>query len=231
MVETRKQARRTETEMADFIKVETDKYFASEAFQESLKVFIGNAVTAACQGLMEKIVAPLKQEIADLRKEIVEAKRKGNDNEQYSRRSNVRIYGFPEEKDEDCTAKVVDFFYTEMGLTFPSNEIDRAHRVGRRNESSNKGRPVIVKFKSYNSKRAVMKARKETLQGKVFYIHEDLTFFNRKLLQLAKDDYPDTPVWSVDGRILVKLDGRVKPYVPSADISGWPLYPPAVQAE
>ena len=57
---------------------------------------------------------------------------KASANEQYSRRYNIRVSGLPEEKDKDCTDKVVKFCQENLetsNVTFEN--VDKAHRVGK----------------------------------------------------------------------------------------------------
>ncbi|CAB4031961.1 Hypothetical predicted protein [Paramuricea clavata] len=222
-VQTRSQARAPPNfegdDMKEYIKSEVEKYFGSVAFQDSLREFITDSVKMACKNLVESIVVPIKDEIQALKTELIEVKRKCNDNEQYSRRSSVRIYGIPEGPKENCIKKVCDFFQKEMDLAFAEEDIDRTHRVGKKNRDGN--RAMIVKFKAYDSKRSVMKVKKARLSNKTFSVYEDLTFLNRKLLYLARNEYKETPVWTIDGRVLVNMDGRVQPYVPTVNIYTW----------
>ena len=54
-----------------------------------------------------------------------------DDNEQYSRRSCVRIHGLDYNCDEDNNVmEKVERCYRDMGIDFNLNEIDRAHYVG-----------------------------------------------------------------------------------------------------
>ena len=66
-----------------------------------------------------------------------------NNNEQYSRRSNVRIYGIPEKKVEDYYDAVVNFCRNSLKC-----EIDQTHRV-RKQRNDPTPRAMIVTFLSY----------------------------------------------------------------------------------
>ena len=63
--------------------------------------------------------------------------------------------------------------------------------------------------------------------GDGFTVYEDLTFVNRKLLQMARNEHKDTPVWTIDGKVFLNVDGRVRAYIPSEDKTRLPLYPHA----
>ena len=57
---------------------------------------------------------------------------KCDDNEQYSRRSCLRIHGVEvnENEDEDGIMNVLEDCYSSVNLRFDANDIDRAHRIG-----------------------------------------------------------------------------------------------------
>ena len=100
--------------------------------------------------------------------------------DQYSRRSSMRIMGIPEvtaESTDDLATKVVG----SLGVEINTRDIDRSHRVGRRDDD--KPRTILVKFVSHRGKTEVMRAKKNLksigtkkigAQGKIF-INEDLT--------------------------------------------------------
>ena len=180
-VDTRQHKSNPGSNMAEGIKAEIDKYLKSESFLETLKSFIQTSVEQACEMLVKKMVDPLRDEIRDLKSELATVQRKHNKNEQYSRRTNVRIFGILEEKDEDCMAKTLAFLNDQLGLRFKDSNIDRVHRVGRPRLDA--PHPMIVKFMVYRSKVQVLKLKKTKLVGKKFYINEDLTYCNFKLLR------------------------------------------------
>ena len=61
-----------------------------------------------------------------------------------------------------------------------------------------------------------MKVKKEKLAAKDFYVNEDLTYSNLKLLKQAGQDYKDHAAWSIDG-VFVKVDDKIRPYKPNLD--------------
>ena len=62
---------------------------------------------------------------------------------------------------EDCTEKVLQFCQSVLHIENPGDvlQIDRSHRIG--NQTSNKTRPIVVRFKDTNSKLRV----KDALRG------------------------------------------------------------------
>ena len=167
------------------------------------------------------IVDPLKKQIDCLSDELANTEIHANENEQYSRRCNVRIHGIPEVESENCYEVVVDFFRKDLRCEVNESEIDRTHRVGKR-QAGYKPRAIIVKFCSYQSKAKVMKS-KTILKGKPLFVNEDLTAVNKRLFDVARRELRPLPVWSSDGKILVKLqnervvrvksEGDIKQYI------------------
>lgn len=123
---------------------------------------------------------------------------KAKDNEQYSRRHNIRIVGFPEEKDENCAEKVTKFGKETLQLPISSTDIDRAHRVGK---PSHEHRAIIVRLQSHRHK--IMKTRR-SLKGTNVFINEDLTKGNQQLFSEARKLTNVKLAWTRDGRIFVK---------------------------
>ena len=97
--------------------------------------------------------------------------------DQYSRKSSVRIRGVLEQKGEDIEALTLDTLKEKIGIVINQNDIDIVHRVGRRQE--NKPRPILVKVLSHKTKEKVMRAKKKATNVK---INEDLAPGIKRLL-------------------------------------------------
>ena len=81
---------------------------------------------------------------------------KCDDNEQYSRRSCLRIHGVEvkENEDEDGIMNVLEDCYSSVNLQFDANDIDQAHRIGLPyidNNSGKKVKSILVKFRSWKA--------------------------------------------------------------------------------
>lgn len=213
MPETRQQKSNLGPDMAEVLKAEIDQYFKSDSFLESLKFFVQSSVEQACALIVERMVTPLRNKIHDLKSELANVRRKCNENEQYSRRANIRIFGIPEEKGEDCMKKTLAFLDEQLGLKFKESDIDRVHRVGR--PRTNATRALIVKFMAYRSKVQVLKIKKVKLDGKKIYINEDLTYCNLRHLQRVRVEHKDCPVWTVDGKVFFRTEAGKSEHVPN----------------
>ena len=120
---------------------------------------------------------------------------KCDDNEQYSRRSCLRVHGldFSCDEDEGVMKKVEKC--NDMGIEFNQNEIDRVHYIGKpyMDKTKNKKvRSLIIKFKSWKSKTTFYKSRprnhldRQKKPGSSFNVSLDLTKRRYNLLMKAR---------------------------------------------
>ena len=198
---------------------------AEESFQLALKKSVDAAVASAVEPFNKKLaefeqhvprVTDLEKKINDLESRLSAAQEeaklainKANDNEQYSRKYNLRFIGIEEKKDENCTELIVAFCKEKLGIVVPANTIDRAHQVGKKSEG--KTRAILVKFMIYNSKLMVC-IQKKLLKDSDFYINEDLTYINMKLFSHARKYASNIKsTWFSDGKLFVRgeLDDKI----------------------
>ena len=118
---------------------------------------------------------------------------KCDDNEQYSRRSCLRIHGveLKENEDEDGIMNVLEDCYSSVNLQFDANHIDRAHRIGlpyTDKKSGKKVKSIIVQFRSSRAHQRFCKGRPryyaDSSKKPGFPISFDLT--KRRYLLLTK---------------------------------------------
>ena len=180
-----------------------------------------DAILKAFNAALEEIIKPLNKEIVSLQSEVKmlksklsEASAKANDNEQYSRRNNIRIFGLPETEGEDCYDLVLKLCQNDLEINVARDELDRAHRVGKPKDSRDgqtlpPPHAMIVKLAGYSAKMKFFRARRKLGPKKIF-INEDLTKENHKLLLHVKKQCPEgVSVYSVDGTIMVRTSDRV----------------------
>ena len=161
--------------------------------------------------------------ISTLEVQVNELHLKLDDQEQYSRRNNLRVTGVPENVNEDVGEKIVELCNAELNLgdvQVKPEHIDRVHRVGPRREGVS-SRPILVKFATYRTRQLVYKKRSrlklrnntEAEEGdqngrpNPIYINEDLTKYRSNLLwkaRVKKKDKMINDCWSYDGNILIK---------------------------
>ena len=71
--------------------------------------------------------------------------------EQYSRRNAVRLLSVEENSVEDCEQIAREIFQDRLAVDIKIHQIDRAHRVGRKQQEST--RAILIKFTSYRYKK------------------------------------------------------------------------------
>ena len=186
-------------------------YLTSQYFKDIIAKAVKEAVGQAVESMLKELkaeIAVLQGKVKTLEGTIEKVAAKANDNEQYSRRQNVRVTGFVEEEEENCAEKFVNLCREKIGLDVNDEIVDRAHRVGKKEEGAN--RAIIVRLKTHKDKFTILRNRKN-LRGSGFYINEDLTKINQKLSYTARVTCTNVDTsWTVDGKIFVKRksDGR-----------------------
>ncbi|KAI4466569.1 l1 transposable element-related [Holotrichia oblita] len=130
------------------------------------------------QVLTEKVVQ-LEAELIATRSEV---RKSVDDLEQYSRRNNLRIFGVPEEANEDTKVLVSKFCKDKLKLNVGPELMDACHRLPAKEQQQ---RPIIVKFHDRATKANVC-SRKQELRGTKFVIREDLTRTRHLLMVEAK---------------------------------------------
>ena len=146
-----------------------------------------------------------------LKKQVDSNTRKLDELETYSRRNCLIFHGISGSKHEshsDLEEKVLELI---CKLNIPDwlpdgSIIDRGHRLGKWIKS--KQRPVIVKFTSYRHRSKVW-LNKKYLKGSGSSISESLTGRRLILYQESKEFFGKENVWTSDGTICIRLNGRV----------------------
>ena len=184
------------------------------AFAKRFDAYMANSklFKDTISGAVEAAVGSIRTEVEDLKEEVVKLKslldtvtQKAIDNEQYSRRNNIRIFGIPEVQGEDCYEIILNLCQGKLNIVCTREELDRVHRVGKQNTAGEAGpRAIIAKLRGHSTKMKFMKSRKNLVEEKI-YINEDLTRENLRLLkQCRKSCGESTKVYSIDGKIIVR---------------------------
>lgn len=121
--------------------------------------------------------AALKKQYEKHKKEIESLKERVTEAERYKRRWCLRLYGLPEQDNENIKHRVVEIcqkIAPEMG-TRAAERIDVAHRLGRR--ADNKNRSIIILFTLRSVRDEIWRAAKNNgyLREKKLRLGEDLT--------------------------------------------------------
>ena len=135
-----------------------------------------------------------------------------DDLEQYTRRTNIRIFGILEPSGtdpEDIDAKAIDFFANQLGTTVCSDHVSRSHRIGKRDRTP---RLIIVRLVHHNMKVQLLPKRRELKARETnFDIREDFTQCRRDILHYLHNDISESiidKVWTIDGIIFMRPTSR-----------------------
>ena len=176
-------------------------------------------------GNLEKDFKELKEEYNDglnhveqcLKEKITATWEYALQNEQYSRKDNVRIFGLRGEVNEkNLEEKVIEMVKENLEVELKPEDIEIVHRIGKMERNSNEARnprprAVIVKFSSYKAKATVLMKRR-ALKGTWITIAEDMAPEIAKRLKKLKEKTSVESAWFVNGKIRYKRhdDSRVK---------------------
>jgi len=181
------------------------------------------------QSLRHAITASLKTELArelsSLQTQIDHLSIKLDDQEQYSRRTNLKLSGIKERGREENTDDLVldvinNLILADTGESLNYSHIGRTHRVGpplRITDSKSKPsrpRDIIIRFISYRNRDLVFRNKKNLKTHNQsqppehrLYVNEALTKRRANLFKKTRDLLRDRKVkncWTHDGKILVK---------------------------
>ena len=161
----------------------------------------------------------LRSEFESLKASLKKIEKKTDENNQYSRRENIRIYGIKEEystgldgrvrsaeNESDCIRKVLDIFRTKMDLDVDEADLTAVHRLGQidPNKTESSGRGMIVRFLSRRVRDSVMSERKKIFKTGIV-ITEDLSPRQYELLsQVKKDKEVCSSAWTRNGTVFMK---------------------------
>ena len=198
MVSARSHSMSITSEMDDYFENLMKPLVTNDKLESLLKRFQ--------DGLMKKIddifneqntrIEELESKLAIKKNIIDNLEIKCDDNEQYSRRSCLRVHGLDFTSDEDeGVMKKVGKCCSDMGIEFNQNEIDCVHYIGKpyMDKTKNKNvRSLIIKFKSWKSRITFYKSRprnhldRQKKPGSSFSVSLDLTKRRYNLLMKAR---------------------------------------------
>ncbi|XP_072145120.1 uncharacterized protein [Dermacentor andersoni] len=123
---------------------------------------------------LEDKLSSCTEQITNLQQVVSSLELRLDDLENRSRRSNLIVYGMPEEEDEnnESLERSVNKKVVKDSLQLDEVAIERIHRLGRPEE--NKTRPIILKLLDFRDKAKVLR-NCHKLKGTAFAISEDFS--------------------------------------------------------
>ena len=194
---------------------------------------VAAAINTSLTAKVEKLKTQLGAQdslIRELQKKTISLEEELDAQQQYSRRTSIRISGIRETDAGEDIDNIVATVFDKMSTseyTFDMNDVNRVHRVGsKRADTNTSPRQIIVQFKTYAPKYNVIRMRRNIKQQLPnVYINEDLTAKHSQLLFQArkcKRAKTITDCWSADGRLMIKdLQSVVRRITRETDIPGY----------
>lgn len=160
----------------------------------------------------------MQNDIETVKKSQQGIENKIDSQEQYSRRNCVLIHGIEEQHNEDPYKLVVEILNEKLSVNISTNDISRCHRIGSQRDKTNKKRPLIVKFISYQTKDKVWR-RKRSLKDTNILITESLTAKRMDLLRSTQAMIGHRNCWTQDGEIILIQNDKRHRVSSSEDLS------------
>lgn len=139
--------------------------------------------------LLEKKITSCVSQVTNLQKTVQYLELKIDDLENRSRRSNLLVYGVPEEADEhpETLEQTISEQILKNILKIKPVPIERIHRIGKQN--AQKPRPVMLKLLDLRDKVTILRNCTK-LKGTTFSVGEDFSnrvrYIRKMLWQIAK---------------------------------------------
>ena len=165
----------------------------------------------------EEDLAQHKSAISKLDKSFRDLEVNQDSLEQYTRKYNVEIHGFPEQQDANLK-DIISSIAGKLNVNIRSQDIDIVHRLYRKPPTV---KPIIVRFSSYTKKQEARFKLREVDLSSLFpgeashtlYINENLTSRRKELLAKTlslKKDKSYHRVWTKDGKKFLRLSEGTK---------------------
>ena len=135
---------------------------------------------------------------------IKETERNELENEQYSRKNSVRVFGLPTAlPNENSKAIMVNFVNEKLAIVPPlrPDDIEVAHRVGA--PTAKHTQTLLCKFMRRTDKVRVITARK-TLKGTGFSISDDIAKKLMEYMEALKERTDIGQIWFWNGKLFAK---------------------------
>ena len=172
----------------EIIATQVEKYISSETLKSSLVESIDFDVK-----YLQEEVKRVNSKMAELEAKNQNLEAKVDHLEQYTRRTNLRIFGIEEQIGEDTDHLVKKFCKDEFGIVLKNEDISRSHQISPKGmKSAIRPRPIIIRLTQHNKKVEILKKRRSLRDRKSRYtIQEDLTETRRSILRTLRDENED----------------------------------------
>lgn len=150
--------------------------------------------------LMRKTVEILRDQIQNLT--IIT-----DDMENRSRRKFLLFRGVKEAANENPSTVVLDIAVHKLKCGLQASDVQSCFRLGTKGSSTDRPRPLLVRFSDREARSNVWRAKKE-LKGSNISVAEFLTPIRKRILTEGRRIFGMNSCWSQDGNIYIKFNSN-----------------------
>ncbi|XP_045476340.1 uncharacterized protein LOC123682005 [Harmonia axyridis] len=125
--------------------------------------------------------------------------------DRYSRKCNLRIFGFEGRPNEQTGESIISFLNSKMSMKLTKDDMEVCYRVGRK--GGEKSRAVFLKVNNFNLKDQIYR-KKRLLKGTGVVIREDLTSHGVELYSKCVEKAGMKNVWTDSGKVYIFKDKK-----------------------
>lgn len=221
MSETREKAKQ-QSEMSKLVQSAIKEITQDKTFLKTLAQMVATEVSTKINAklvslenefktfkeLMNTKITTQEKDIKKLEMDIEHLKLSNDNMEQALLGNKIRLYGVPENNEEDINSTVTSCFNKIIkNLNVSTVDIEYSYRVGK--NITQKPRPIVVAFNSSKTKTSIFSQKKLFVNTGIF-AYEELTKSRMELINKAKEKYGKNKAWSNGGRIFVRAANNVK---------------------
>ena len=156
------------------------------------------------------VIEQLKGEVSSLNEKLNGITEQVDRQEKYSRQNCFLILRTTEGNQKNTDEVALEIFRERSDIELTQRDLDRTHRISKNDKSSNRPRPVIVKFSRYNDRKKTF-SKKKQLKKSGISITESLTKLRMDKLAKGREEFGFRNVLTVDGRICYIGEGSQFP--------------------
>lgn len=201
---TKQQMMEIKSEIKSAVKEIVCEMFKEESFLTPLFTGLLEKVQGHLTDIVNIEVNKVSEEVRVLKEENITLKDKLDEQEQYSRRTSIRIFGLKEDRDGKLLDTVMSLLQDRMGTDITSECIDRCHKIG---NPINGTVPVIVKFTASEYCQRILH-KKKSLKNTGIAVVEDMTRERYRIFSRAKEWLGKKNVWFLNGAIHAKVTDK-----------------------
>ena len=155
------------------------------------------------------MIGSVQDEIQSIRLQANKSMSMSNDNEQYSRRNNLRIRGLVPDNGADMVSTVLSFLKDKLDINdLTPFDIVAAHPLPPLKSKDGRNNPpipvMLLKLRNRQIRDGIIMKRKK-LKGTVYSIDKDLTALNIQLMTRLRNSDRVSQTWSWNGKIYAAL--------------------------